>query len=85
MERSAVHSPEEVEADCDCCATDGHFCPGFQETIVHRALELNDVPIREIMTPRQRIFSVPSNMPIEEASETVIEHMHSRVHAVYFA
>ena len=31
------------------------------------------------MTPRQRIFSLPSNMPIEEASAQVIEHMNSRV------
>jgi CBS domain containing-hemolysin-like protein len=31
------------------------------------------------MTPRQRIFSLPSNMPVEEASAQVIEHMNSRV------
>jgi len=31
------------------------------------------------MTPRQQIFSLPANMPIEEASAQVIEHMHSRV------
>ena len=53
--------------------------PKFQETLVHRALELDDVPIREIMTPRQKIFSLPSNMPIEEASKRVIDLMHSRV------
>jgi CBS domain containing-hemolysin-like protein len=40
---------------------------------------LEDVPIREIMTPRQKIFSLPSNLPIEAASAQVIEHMRSRV------
>ena len=35
---------------------------------MHRALELNDVPVREIMTPRQKILSLPSNMLIEDAS-----------------
>jgi putative hemolysin len=46
---------------------------------VHRALELDDISIREIMTPRQRIFSLPSDMPIEEASARVIDQLHSRV------
>ena len=31
------------------------------------------------MTPRQKIFSLPSNMLVEEASARVIEMMHSRV------
>ncbi len=53
--------------------------PKFQETLIHRTLELDDVSIREIMTPRQKIFSLPSNMLLEEASAKVIEHMHSRV------
>ena len=53
--------------------------PKFQEMLIHRAIELDDVPVREIMTPRQKIFSLPSNMPIEEASAQVIEHMNSRV------
>jgi CBS domain containing-hemolysin-like protein len=53
--------------------------PRFQETLIHRALELEDVPIREIMTPRQKIFALPSNLPIEAASAQVIEHMRSRV------
>jgi CBS domain containing-hemolysin-like protein len=37
------------------------------------------VPVREIMTTRQKIFSLPSNMPIEEASARVIDYKHSRV------
>jgi len=53
--------------------------PKFQETIIHRTLELDDVSIREIMTPRQKIFSLPSNMLLEAASAQVIDHMHSRV------
>ena len=45
--------------------------PKFQETLIHRALELDDVPVREIMTPRQMIHSLPSNMLIEEASASI--------------
>ncbi len=77
-DRSAVHSPEELKLIATAARRMG-VLPKFQETLVHRALELDDIPIREIMTPRQRIFSLPSNMPIEEASAKVIEQLHSRV------
>jgi len=77
-ERSAVHSPEELKLIATAARRMG-ILPKFQETIVHRALELDDVPVREIMTPRQKIFSLPSDMPVEEASARVIENMHSRV------
>ncbi len=77
-ERAAVHSPEELKLITTAARRLG-LLPRFQETLIHRAIELDDVPVREIMTPRQQIFSLPSNMPIEEASAQVIEHMNSRV------
>jgi putative hemolysin len=77
-ERSAVHSPEELKLIATAARRMG-ILPQFQETMVHRALELDDVPVREIMTPRQKIFSLPADMPIEQASAQVIDQMHSRV------
>ena len=77
-DRGAVHSPEELKLIATAARRMG-VLPIFQETLIHRALELDDVPIREIMTPRQKIFSLPSNLPIEEASAKVIELQHSRV------
>jgi CBS domain containing-hemolysin-like protein len=77
-ERASVHSPEELKLLATAARRTG-VLPRFQETLVHRALELNDVPVREIMTPRQKIFSLPSNMLIEDAAARVIEHLHSRV------
>jgi putative hemolysin len=77
-ERAAVHSPEELKLITTAARRLGLF-PKFQEMLIHRAIELEDVPVREIMTPRRRIFSLPSNMPVEEASAQVIEHMNSRV------
>jgi CBS domain containing-hemolysin-like protein len=77
-ERASVHSPEELKLIATAARRMG-VLPRFQETLVHRALELNDVPVREIMTPRQKIFSLPSSMLIEEASAKVIEHLNSRV------
>ena len=77
-ERAQVHSPDELKLIATAARRMG-VLPRFQETLIHRALELEDVPIREIMTPRQKIFALPSNLPIEAASAQVIEHMRSRV------
>jgi CBS domain containing-hemolysin-like protein len=77
-ERATVHSPEELKLIATAARRMG-LLPRFQESLVHRALELDDVPVREIMTPRPKIFALPSSMLVEEASARVIEMMHSRV------
>lgn len=77
-ERSVVHSADELKLIATAARRMG-LLPKFQETLIHRAVELDDVPIREIMTPRQRIFSLPSNMRLEEASAKVIARHRSRV------
>src|ERR1700678_2775329 len=77
-ERAAVHSPEALQLIATAAQRMG-LLPRLQETLIHRTLELDDVTVREIMTPRKQIFSLPSNMPIEEATARVIDHMHSRV------
>jgi CBS domain containing-hemolysin-like protein len=77
-ERAQVHSPEELKLIASAARRMG-LLPKFQETLIHRALELDDVSIREIMTPRQKIFSLPSNMVVEDASARVIDRKHSRV------
>jgi CBS domain containing-hemolysin-like protein len=77
-ERAQVHSPEELKLIATAARRMG-LLPKFQETLIHRALELDEVSLREIMTPRQKIFSLPSNMLLEEASAKVIDRLHSRV------
>ena len=77
-ERAAVHSSDELKLIATAARRMG-LLPKFQETLIHRTLELDDVSIREIMTPRQKIFSLPSNMLLEEASAKVIARHRSRV------
>lgn len=77
-DRSSVHSLEELKIIATAARRVGVLSP-YQESLVHRSLEIDDVAVREIMTPRQKIFSLPSDLPVEEASALVIEHMHSRV------
>ncbi len=74
----AVHSPEELKLIATATRRMG-LLPAFQEEIIHRAIELNHVTVREIMTPRSRIFSLPDDLPVERASARIIEEQHSRV------
>jgi putative hemolysin len=78
-ERAAtVHSPEELKLIATAARRLG-LLPEVQEMLVHRALELGEVQVREIMTPRQKIFSLPSNMLLEDASARVFSRHHSRI------
>ncbi len=74
----AVHSPEELKLIATATRRMG-LLPPFQEEIIHRAIELNHVVVREIMTPRSHIFSLPADLPVERASARIIEEQHSRI------
>src|SRR6202522_1626569 len=74
----AVRSPEELKLIAPATRRMG-LLPIFQEEIIHRAIELHHVTVREIMTPRGKIFSLPADMPVERASARIVEEQHSRV------
>lgn len=74
----SVHSPEELKLIATAARRTG-MLPEFQEALIHRAVEIEHIPTREIMTPRQRMFSLPADMLIEEASARIVDELHSRV------
>jgi putative hemolysin len=78
MREGGVHSPEELKLVVTASRRVG-LLPEFQEDMIHRALELGNVTVREILVPRNRIFSLPADMPLEEAMAQVVEEQHSRV------
>ena len=73
-----VHSPDELKLIASATRRMG-LLPAFQEAIIHRAIELSHVVVREIMTPRGTIFSLPATLPLEQASARIVEEQHSRV------
>jgi CBS domain containing-hemolysin-like protein len=75
---SGVHSPEELKLLATASRKVG-LLPAFQEEMIHRAIELNHVSAREIMTPRGKIFSLPADMALEVASARIIDEQHSRI------
>lgn len=74
----AVHSPEEIKLIATATRRMG-LLPPFQEEIIHRAIELNHVTVREIMTPRGKIFSLSADLLVEQASGRIVEEQHSRI------
>jgi len=74
----AVHSPEELKLMATAARRMG-MLPEYQEALIHRAVEIDEIVTREIMTPRQRIFSLPADMLVEDASARIVDEQHSRV------
>jgi putative hemolysin len=73
-----VHSPEELKLMATAARRMG-MLPEYQEALIHRAVEIDEVVTREIMTPRQQIFSLPADMLVENASARIVDELHSRV------
>ena len=74
----AVHSPEELKLIATATRRMG-LLPSFQEEIIHRAIELSHVVVREIMTPRGKIFALPATLSLEQASARIVDEQHTRV------
>lgn len=72
------HSPEEIKLIVTASRRMG-VLPESEEEMIHRALELRNVAVREIMVPRHKIFSLSAELPLEEAMARVVDEQHSRV------
>jgi len=74
----AVHSPEELKLIATATRRMG-LLPSFQEEIIHRAIELSHLVVREIMTPRGNIFALPCTLTLEQASARIVDEQYTRV------
>jgi CBS domain containing-hemolysin-like protein len=72
------HSAEELKLIVTASRRVG-LLPEAEEEMIHHALDLNNLTVREIMVPRHNIFSLSADMPLEEAMAKVVEEQHSRV------
>jgi putative hemolysin len=78
MRKGAVHSPDELKLIVTASRRFGQI-PEFQEDMIHRALELDNLTAREVMVPRPDIFSLRADLLLEEALKRVSEEHHSRI------
>src|SRR6266516_2547147 len=78
MRQGPVHSPDEVKLIVSASRELGQIAPA-QEEMVHHALDLENITVREVMVPRPDIFSLPGDMTLQDAIDRVVEEQHSRI------
>jgi putative hemolysin len=78
MRQGPVHSPDELKLIVSASRQLGQI-PPMQEEMIHHALELDEITVREVMVARPDIFSLPSNLTLDEALARVVEEHHSRI------
>jgi putative hemolysin len=74
----AVHSPDELKLIVTASRQLGAI-PESQEEMIHNAIELDNITVREVMVARPDIFSLPSDLTLDEALNQVVEGQHSRI------
>src|SRR5216684_4974955 len=74
----AVHSPDELKLIVTASRQFGQI-PEFQEEMIHNAIELDSISVRAVMVARPDIFSLPSDLMLDDALVRVVEGQHSRV------
>ena len=76
--RGAVHSPDELKLIVTASRQFGQI-PEFQEEMIHHAIELDSITVKAVMVARPDIFSLPSDLVLDEALARVVEGQHSRI------
>jgi len=74
----AVHSPDELKLIVTASRQFSQI-PEFQEEMIHNAIELDSIPVRAVMVARPDIFSLPSDLLLDDALVRVVEGQHSRI------
>jgi CBS domain containing-hemolysin-like protein len=76
--RGAIHSPDELKLIVTASRQFGQI-PEFQEEMIHNAIELDNVTVKEVMVARPDIFSLPTDLLLDDALARVVEGQHSRI------
>jgi CBS domain containing-hemolysin-like protein len=78
IRHGSVHSPDELRLIVTAARTSGQLSSAQEEMLLN-ALELDSIAARHVMVPRTRIFSLPSDLNLDEALSRVVDEQHSRV------
>src|SRR5271166_3551821 len=78
IRHGSVHSPDELKLIVTAAHHSEQLSP-TQEEMLLNALELDNITARQVMVPRTRISSLPSDLNLDEALSRVVEDQHSRI------
>jgi|SRR5579872_204579 len=76
--QGSIHSPDELKLIASASRQFGQI-PAYQEQMIHNALELENITVREVMVPRPKMFSLPGDLTLDEAHQRIVEDQHSRI------
>src|SRR5271157_113411 len=78
IRHGSVHSPDELKLIVTAARTSGQLSSAQEEMLLN-ALELDNITARQVMVPRTRISSLPSDLNLDEALSRVVDDQHSRI------
>jgi CBS domain containing-hemolysin-like protein len=78
VRHGSVHSPDELKLIVTAAHHSGQLSSA-QEDMLLNALELDSITARQVMVPRTRVFSLPSDLNLDVALSRVVDDQHSRV------
>src|SRR6202140_1462406 len=78
IRHGSVHSPDELKLIIAAARTSGQLSSAQEEMLLN-ALELDHITARQVMVPRTKILSLPSDLNLDEALSRVVDEQHSRV------
>jgi putative hemolysin len=78
IRHGSVHSPDELRLIVTAARGSGQLSSA-QEQMLLNALELDGITARQVMVPRTKIFSLPSDLILDEAVSRVVDEQHSRI------
>ena len=78
IRHGSVHSPDELKLIVTAAHHSGQLSSAQEEMLLN-ALELDSITARQVMVPRTRIFSLPSDLSLDEALARVADEQHSRI------
>lgn len=72
------HTPEELKYIIQSSRHEGHL-EEFQQTAIQSLIDLSDYSVREIMTPRFDMVSLPVDADLETVLNVMSEHKYARI------
>jgi CBS domain containing-hemolysin-like protein len=78
IRHGSVHSPDELKLIVTAAHHSGQLS-NAQEEMLLNALDLDEISTRQVMVPRTKIFSLPSDLPLDDAVARVVDDQHSRI------
>jgi putative hemolysin len=78
IRHGSVHSPDELKLIVTAAHTSGQLSSAQEEMLLN-ALQLDNITARQVMVPRTRIFSLPSDLNLDEGLSRVVDEQHSRI------